>query len=105
MAGAYVAIGTDSLFGAFDDDSDLLARAVLMVRVAQWEPLEVIEAVTGLAGKAVDAHGRFGVLVPGAPADVVALDGDPLRNIEHLKSVSFVMRGGRVVRELSGKPG
>jgi imidazolonepropionase-like amidohydrolase len=46
--------------------------------------------------------GKIGVLAPGAYADVIAVNGDPLRDIKVMESVDFVMKDGQVFR---GKPG
>ena len=40
----------------------------------------------------------LGALAPGRLADVIAIDGDPLRDISALREVRFVMKGGRVHR-------
>src|SRR6266536_172529 len=41
---------------------------------------------------------RLGAIAPGFEADIIAVDGDPSRDITALRRVSFVMKGGRVVR-------
>jgi imidazolonepropionase-like amidohydrolase len=43
-------------------------------------------------------EGAIGVVAPGAFADLVAVRGDPLRDIQALESVKFVMKGGQVFR-------
>ena len=42
--------------------------------------------------------GQIGVVVPGAFADVIAVNGDPLRDIKALGDVTFVMKEGVVFR-------
>jgi imidazolonepropionase-like amidohydrolase len=46
----------------------------------------------------LDMQGELGVLAPGAFADVVAVRGDPLRDLGELSRVQFVMKGGSVFR-------
>ena len=46
----------------------------------------------------LDATGELGALAPGAYADVIAVSGDPLKNIRELESVRFVMQGGKIVK-------
>jgi imidazolonepropionase-like amidohydrolase len=42
--------------------------------------------------------GEIGVLAPGAYADVVAVAGDPSKNVQELERVGFVMKDGKVYR-------
>ncbi|HSG34869.1 MAG TPA: amidohydrolase family protein, partial [Sphingomonadaceae bacterium] len=57
-------------------------------------PLEAIQAATINAAEALDQSGEVGVLKPGAWADIVAVDGDPLADIRELESVDAVVKGG-----------
>ena len=92
--GVTVALGTDSLFGAFPDDDDLLVRAELSVSVGGWAPLHVLEALTGAGGRACGRPDRLGVLAPGAWADLVAVDGYPAEDVSALRRVQLVLRDG-----------
>jgi imidazolonepropionase-like amidohydrolase len=44
---------------------------------------------------------RIGSLAPGMDADLIAIDGDPTTDITALQRVVFVMRGGRVYKNLA----
>ena len=46
----------------------------------------------------LDMRGEIGVLAPGAYADVIAVSGDPLKDISALGHVSFVMHDGAVFK-------
>jgi imidazolonepropionase-like amidohydrolase len=46
----------------------------------------------------LDAAGELGVIAPGALADVIAVQGDPLKDVNVLKSVRFVMKDGKVFK-------
>jgi imidazolonepropionase-like amidohydrolase len=43
--------------------------------------------------------GDIGVIAPGAFADIMAVQGDPVANVEALKSVKFVMKDGNVFKQ------
>src|SRR5882724_707725 len=61
-------------------------------------PMEAIQAATSRAAEMLDMKGEIGVVAAGAFADVVAVGGDPLKSIEELKKVRFVMHGGNIFR-------
>lgn len=61
-------------------------------------PIEAIRAATINAAEALGQVGEVGVIKPGAWADLIAVDGDPLVNVGELKDVDFVMKGGKVVK-------
>jgi len=62
-------------------------------------PMQAIKSATSSAAELLDRKGELGVIVPGAYADIVAVQGDPLANIEALKNVSFVMKDGTVFKQ------
>jgi imidazolonepropionase-like amidohydrolase len=61
-------------------------------------PLQAIQAATVNAADLLGLPGKVGNLEPGAWADIVAVDGDPLKDVTTLEHVKFVMKGGEVVR-------
>jgi imidazolonepropionase-like amidohydrolase len=56
-----------------------------------------IIAATTNAADLLGISAEVGALRPGMAADLIAVTGDPLTDITRLKSVEFVMKGGRVV--------
>lgn len=60
-------------------------------------PLEAIRAATTTAAAALGQSGQVGTLRPGAFADLIAVDGDPLADVTALEDVDWVMKGGQVV--------
>jgi imidazolonepropionase-like amidohydrolase len=66
------------------------------------EPLEAIRSATTRAAELLRMEGRIGALTPGAYADLIAVEGDPVANIDALKQVRFVMKGGVVFRDSVG---
>jgi imidazolonepropionase-like amidohydrolase len=67
-------------------------------------PMDAIQSATSRAAEMLDRKGELGALAPGAYADIVAVSGDPLKGIEELKNVKFVMKGGAIYKdEISAK--
>jgi len=94
-SGLKVVYGTDAVAGADGHNSeDLICR----VQQAGEAPMHAIVAATSLNAQAMGLGERTGAIAPGLEADIIAVDGDPLRDITALRRVSFVMKGGRVVR-------
>jgi imidazolonepropionase-like amidohydrolase len=61
-------------------------------------PMEAIRAATSRAADLLDERGELGVVAPGAYADIIAVTGDPVKNIKELANVKFVMKGGSVFK-------
>ena len=94
--GLKVVYGTDAVAGADGHNAeDLICR----VQQAGEPPMLAIMAATSLNAEALGMGDRLGTIAMGFEADIIAVDGDPLRDITALRRVSFVMKGGRVVRD------
>ena len=59
-------------------------------------PMQAIRSATSLAAELLGEQGRLGAIAPGMYADLVAVAGDPLRDVTELERVRFVMKGGAV---------
>jgi imidazolonepropionase-like amidohydrolase len=66
-------------------------------------PMAAIQAATSRAAEMLDMKGEIGVVAPGAFADIVAVSGDPLRDVSVLEHVRFVMHDGSVFKNESAK--
>ena len=64
------------------------------------QPMDAIQAATSRAAVMLDMEGKIGVVAPGAFADIVAVSGDPLRDIKTLERVEFVMKDGQVFKRV-----
>jgi imidazolonepropionase-like amidohydrolase len=62
------------------------------------QPMDAIQSATSRPALMLDMEGKIGVLAAGAFADIVAVKGDPLRQIKVLEDVQFVMKDGQVFR-------
>ncbi len=60
------------------------------------QPMDAIQSATSRSAIMLDMEGKIGVIAPGAFADVIAVNGDPLRDIKLLENVDFVMKDGQV---------
>jgi imidazolonepropionase-like amidohydrolase len=60
--------------------------------------MQAIVSATSLNAEAMGLHNEIGQVAPGFQADLIAVDGDPTRDITALQRVVFVMKGGRVYR-------
>jgi imidazolonepropionase-like amidohydrolase len=58
------------------------------------KPKDVLVAATKNGAECIGIEEEVGTLTRGKKADIIALDGNPLDNIESVKSVSFVMKEG-----------
>jgi imidazolonepropionase-like amidohydrolase len=66
-------------------------------------PMEAIRAATSRAADLLDEEGELGVVASGAYADIIAVSGDPVKNIKELGNVKFVMKGGNVFKNEMAK--
>jgi imidazolonepropionase-like amidohydrolase len=94
-AGVKIAFGTDTGVSAHGDNAGEFA---LLVQ-AGLTPLEAIQAATVNAAAHFDLSNEIGSLAPGKAADIIAVKGDPLADVNTLRSVSFVMKGGQVAKQ------
>ena len=61
-------------------------------------PMQAIQSATSRAADLLGERGELGVVTPGAYADLIAVAGDPLQDVNVLKNVGFVMKDGVVFR-------
>ena len=94
-AGLKIVWGTDAVAGAHGRNvEDLICR----VQDGGQPPMEAITSATSLGAEALGLGNQIGRIAAGYQADLIAVDGDPLKDITALRRVVFVMKGGRVYR-------
>ena len=98
-SGVKVAFGTDAAVYPHGLNAHEFA---VMVRLG-LTPLQSIQAATINAADLLGWSGKVGSLEPGAWADIVAVDGDPIKDVTTLERVKFVMKGGEIVKNEYGK--
>jgi imidazolonepropionase-like amidohydrolase len=98
-SGVKVAFGTDAAVYPHGMNAHEFA---VMVKLG-LTPLQAIQAATINAADLLGWSGKVGTLAPGAWADIIAVDGDPVKDVTTLEHVKFVMKGGDVVKNEYGK--
>ncbi|WP_369061259.1 amidohydrolase family protein [Caulobacter sp. 73W] len=88
--GVKIAFGTDSGVSAHGDNAGEFA---LLVK-AGLTPLEAIQTATVNAAAHFSLNNEIGSLAPGKAGDLIAVKGDPLKDVTVLQHVSFVMKSG-----------
>ncbi len=94
QAGDRLIFGTDAGVYPHGDNAKQFAKMV------EWgmKPMESIQAATIAAAALLGWSDSVGTLEPGRYADIVAVKGDPTTDVRLLETISFVMKGGVVVR-------
>jgi imidazolonepropionase-like amidohydrolase len=95
-----IVFGTD--IGGIPWDQPIAQEFPKMVGFGM-SPADAIKSATSRAAEMLDMKGEIGVLAPGAYADVIAVSGDPLKDIGALGHASFVMHDGAVFKNETAK--
>lgn len=96
--GLKLVFGTDAVSGAHGHN---LEELIVRVQQGGQKPMDAIVSGTSLAAQSLNLADTIGSVAPGIEADLVALDGDPLQDITALRRVVFVMKGGKVFRNVA----
>lgn len=95
-----IVYGTDAVAGMHGRNAeDFIHR----VRDCGMDPMAAMVSATSLNAEAMRMSDQIGSIAPGLQADVIALDGDPVKEIEAVRRVVFVMKGGIVYRNEARK--
>ncbi len=91
--GVKIVFGTDSGVSPHGDNADEFRFMV----EAGMNPIDVINSATSIAAEALGVD-DLGIIKKGMKADIVAVLGDPLKDIALMKKVNFVMKGGIIYK-------
>jgi imidazolonepropionase-like amidohydrolase len=94
-----IVFGTDAVAGAHGRN---LQELVYRVETGGQDPMSAIVSATSLAAASLRIDQQTGAIAPGLEADLIAVDGDPTKDIHALERVVWVMKGGRVVKSELG---
>jgi imidazolonepropionase-like amidohydrolase len=93
--GLKIVFGTDAVAGAHGRNFEEL---IYRVEKGGQDPMAAIVSATSRAAESLSLQDRTGAVAPGLDADLIAVEGDPAKDINALRHVAWVMKGGRVVR-------
>ncbi|HVF66317.1 MAG TPA: amidohydrolase family protein [Pyrinomonadaceae bacterium] len=96
IPGLKIVFGTDAVAGAHGRNAE---EFVFRVRDGGVEPMAALVSANSLGARALGMSDTIGSIAPGLEADIIALDGDPLSDIDAVMRVVFVMKGGVVYRD------
>jgi len=92
-----VLLGTDAVAGAHGRNAE---EFIYRVRDAHEPPVETLMSATSINARSLGLGDRIGTVASGYEADLVATDGNPLEDITAVRRVVFVMKGGKVYKNI-----
>jgi imidazolonepropionase-like amidohydrolase len=98
IQGLKIVFGTDALAGAHGHNAE---EFIDRVRDVGIDPMEAMVSANSLGARALGMADQIGSIAPGLQADIIALDGDPLKDITTVRRVVFVMKGGVVYKNVA----
>jgi len=94
-----IVYGTDATAGANGRNyEEFIAR----VKIGQ-APMDAVVSATSVSAESLGMEKRIGTIAPGFDADIVAFDGNPLQDPTAVRRAVFVMKGGRVFKNVNVK--
>lgn len=90
-----IVYGTDAVAGAHGRNIEGL---VYRVQEGGQDPGAAIVSATSLAAESMSLGDKIGAIAPGMEADIIAVEGDPLKDIASLRRVAFVMKDGKIFK-------
>ena len=95
VKGLRIVFGSDALAGSHGRNAE---EFVIRVRDSGVEPMAALVSANSLGAEALNLGAQIGSIATGFQADIIALDGDPLKDITAVRRVVFVMKGGVVYK-------
>jgi len=99
-AGLKIVFGTDAVAGAHGRNAE---EFIDRVRDGGVDPMTAMVSANSLGAEAMGLATQIGSIAPGLQADIIALDGDPLKDVTAVRRVVFVMKNGVVYKHVSRK--
>jgi imidazolonepropionase-like amidohydrolase len=96
--GLKIVFGTDAVAGAHGRNAE---EFIDRVRDGGVAPLAAMVSANSLGAEALGMADQIGAIAPGLEADIIALNGNPLKDITAVRRVVFVMKGGVVYKNVA----
>ena len=93
-SGLKIVFGTDAVAGAHGHNAE---EFIYRVQAGQ-NAMDAMVAANSRAAESLNMQDQIGSIAPGMQADIIALDGDPLKDITAVRRVVFVMKGGKIYK-------
>jgi imidazolonepropionase-like amidohydrolase len=98
IPGLKIVFGTDAVAGAHGRNAE---EFIDRVRDGGQDPMQAMMSANSIGAEAMGMAGQIGSIAPGLQADIIALDGDPVKDITAVRRVVFVMKSGVVYKNVS----
>jgi imidazolonepropionase-like amidohydrolase len=98
VSGLKLLMGTDAGAGAHGRSAE---EIIYRVQVAGQSARDALRDTTSLNAQSLNLGDRIGSIADGFEADLIAVDGDPLQDITALRRVVFVMKSGKVYKNIA----
>jgi imidazolonepropionase-like amidohydrolase len=95
VQGLKVVFGTDAVAGAHGRNAE---EFIDRIRDCGVDPITAMVSANSLGAEALGMSDQIGFIAPGMQADIIAIDGDPAKDITAVRRVVFVMKGGVVYK-------
>ena len=96
IPGLKIVFGSDALAGSHGRNAE---EFIDRVRDGGAAPMAAMVSANSLAADALGMSSQIGSIAPGLEADIIALEGDPVKDITAVRRVVFVMRAGTVYKD------
>ncbi|WP_213804192.1 amidohydrolase family protein [Granulicella sp. dw_53] len=97
-----IIFGTDAMPGTHGRNAE---EMIFRVRDGGQPAMDAIVGATSLAAESINLQNQIGSIAPGMEADIIATDGNPATDITNVRRVVFVMKAGRVYKNIHLAPG